>query len=181
MVDQQLKNLKDVEGSKDLAEKCFGSVKGAAIDMDGTLLDPDHKVHAQSIAAIKSFEEKVGMVMICTGRNRASAQSVVSKDELDLYARPGVYSNGAIVVGEKGDFLYQATHSSDTVVKCVEWIINRTKAGNSKAVPVLVVGDEYWVMDKSGKWDMHLHYDYHDLAPLQLDEDWRAQVGSRIV
>ena len=72
--------------------------------------------------------------------------------------------------------MYQATHSSDTVIKCMEWIINRTKAGHSQGVPVLVVGDEYWVMDKTSKWDMHLHVDYHDLAPHQLDEDWRTQV-----
>ena len=77
MVQSQLVQVQDLESDRELAKECFKHVKGAAIDMDGTLLDPDHKVHEKSIAAIKNFEAKVGTVMICTGRNRASAQSVV--------------------------------------------------------------------------------------------------------
>ena len=58
----------------------------------------------------------------------------------------------------------------------MEWMIERRQRGESKAVPFLVVGDENWVMDKRGKWDMHFHFDYDDIEPRQLDKDWRAQV-----
>lgn len=67
-------------------------IKLIAVDMDGTLLNSDHKISKENLEAIKKAEEKGIKVAICTGRNYEEAKPLL--DEVGLRCEC-VLSSGA--------------------------------------------------------------------------------------
>ena len=72
-------------------------------DMDGTWLGSEHAPTPGGIEAIKELEAAGLMFAFATGRCVASAEEASG---LSLRGRPGVYSNGAVVLGAGGKELY---------------------------------------------------------------------------
>lgn len=73
-----------------------------AIDMDGTLLAPDHTVSERNIQAIRAAKEKGVEVVIATGRSYAEAYGPVGDAVRDLSY---VCLNGADVRDESGNII----------------------------------------------------------------------------
>ena len=66
------------------------------IDLDGTLLDPQEKIHSQDIKILENFPDKIQPV-ITTGRNINSTISVFYQNGLNKFRVlpwPGVFMNG---------------------------------------------------------------------------------------
>lgn len=53
-------------------------VRLAAVDMDGTLLNPMGEISEKNVRAIRSFQESGGEFVICTGRNYDAAKDIVT-------------------------------------------------------------------------------------------------------
>lgn len=72
-------------------------------DLDGTLLDDNHKISKENIAAIKKLEAKGVKFVIATGRIKFILEDFL--DQVD-YKMPLIWSNGSAVSGLQGETLY---------------------------------------------------------------------------
>ena len=91
--------------------------KMIAIDMDGTLLNDEKSIHPRNIEAIKKASEEGVKVVICTGRNFASA---LYYSDLIGVKTPIICSNGAMIREKDQDrVIYQSLLGSE---KCKEII-----------------------------------------------------------
>ena len=73
--------------------------KMIAIDIDGTLLTPEKKIHIQTKEDIKEAYNKGVIICICTGRAYPAAKRYV--DELDLQI-PLILYNGSRIISRDG-------------------------------------------------------------------------------
>ena len=69
-----------------------------AVDLDGTLLNSEHKISARNLAAIRSFQDRGGLVVVVTGRNLRAAQDFANQVSPTL---PLVCFNGAYILDPK--------------------------------------------------------------------------------
>ena len=54
-----------------------GKYKMVALDLDGTLLGPDHRISDESVAYLRELHRKGFLVAIATGRSPASCADVI--------------------------------------------------------------------------------------------------------
>ncbi|MBC8591464.1 Cof-type HAD-IIB family hydrolase [Wansuia hejianensis] len=93
------------------------SFKLIAIDMDGTLLNSQNEVSQRTRRAIEAASEKGVYVVLATGRILKSATNY--SDDLNLY-KPIIASNGALIVDENKNILYEKTMDKSIVEKIIE-------------------------------------------------------------
>ncbi len=77
-------------------------VKLIAIDMDGTLLTPNHTISERNIAAIQRAKEEGIEVVIATGRAYNDAREIVESTGLEL---PFICLNGALIINDTKEVL----------------------------------------------------------------------------
>jgi Cof subfamily protein (haloacid dehalogenase superfamily) len=83
-------------------------IKLIAVDLDGTLLNSDHKMSEANAKAIKAAIEAGVQVVIATGKTYASATWLYEK--LNLKS-PGVFSQGTVICEADGSIRSQQTLS----------------------------------------------------------------------
>lgn len=83
-----------------------------AIDLDGTLLDPDHRMSARNAQAIRAAVAQGVQVVIATGKTQNSAYEILA--ELGLKT-PGVYVQGLNVYDPDWNLIHEQTLSPDVV------------------------------------------------------------------
>lgn len=81
-------------------------IKLIAVDLDGTLLDSDHRMSARTEKAIKAAIEKGVQVVIATGKTINAAKFVVEQLKLKT---PGVYDQGTTLYRADGTLLSETT------------------------------------------------------------------------
>jgi hypothetical protein len=69
-----------------------------AVDLDGTLLNGNHEISATNLDAIRSFQDRGGLVVVVTGRNLRAAQGFANQVSPTL---PLVCFNGAYILDPK--------------------------------------------------------------------------------
>lgn len=74
-----------------------------ALDLDGTLLDPQHRVSPANAAAVAACQASGAHVLICTGRMYASVRPYVRA--LRLHG-PQITLNGAVLADPDGDRMH---------------------------------------------------------------------------
>ncbi|MEM1109145.1 MAG: Cof-type HAD-IIB family hydrolase [Planctomycetota bacterium] len=91
-----------------------------ALDLDGTLLGPDHTVSAENRAAIIDAQDAGALVIPCTGRGwRESLHALDGVGGLTL----GVFNTGAVVVEmDTGRAVNQATIDPELTLELVEFM-----------------------------------------------------------
>lgn len=100
-------------------------------DVDGTLLDDNHNISAQNLAAISAFVEAGGMFTLATGRGFDMALPIVNELRLKL---PVVVLNGAAIYDfSAGKYLWQ----SEIAEPCRDYIHKICAAFPTAAVEVL--------------------------------------------
>lgn len=77
-------------------------VKLIAIDMDGTLLTPNHTISERNIAAIERAKSEGIEVVIATGRAYHDAREIVESTGLEL---PFICLNGALIINDTKEVL----------------------------------------------------------------------------
>lgn len=83
-----------------------------AIDMDGTLLNSKNEVSKRTRNAILGAEKKGVHVILATGRLLTSAVKYSAKMEL---RKPIISSNGALVIGENEEVIFEKSINKDTI------------------------------------------------------------------
>lgn len=79
------------------------SIRLLAVDIDGTLTDPNYQVSARNIAALRAAHESGIQVVLATGRRHDYAMPVAREIGVPLLL---VSSNGALVRSSEGETFY---------------------------------------------------------------------------
>ncbi len=89
--------------------------KLVAFDIDGTLINDDHELLAETLDAIKLMQEAGHMVMCATGRSYPIAKSVLDEAGINHY----ILSNGAVAFSE-GREIYSNPLNKESLNKLIK-------------------------------------------------------------
>lgn len=93
-------------------------MKLIAIDLDGTLLGHDKKIHPEDVKTILDAKALGIEVVVATGRHYEDAKRMIAMSDLDL---PIIGSNGASIHSLKGDLLFcQGIEKEDLLMAFTE-------------------------------------------------------------
>ncbi|QNM15294.1 MULTISPECIES: HAD family hydrolase [Fusobacterium] len=96
-------------------------MKFVVSDLDGTLLQPDHKVSDYSIDIIKKLVDKNINFVIATGRGKQGVQDILNQLNLDIYL---ICNNGANIYDKKGKLIFEETIEPEISSKILKEIKN---------------------------------------------------------
>src|SRR5690349_7353451 len=72
------------------------------LDVDGTLLDPSHRLLEDTVHALKRYQERGGMVVLSTGKLYHAISDLCTI--LDLWD-PQIVGNGSAIVSHTGELI----------------------------------------------------------------------------
>ncbi|MEL7434699.1 MAG: HAD family hydrolase [Chloroflexota bacterium] len=93
-------------------------IKVIVVDLDGTLLNDDHKVSDRNKTVIKKAIDKGIQVVIATGKTRASAAPIL--EELGLNT-PGVFVQGLMICNADGSVRSQQMLDNDAARHAIQY------------------------------------------------------------
>lgn len=97
------------------------TIKLIALDIDGTLLDDEHRIGEKNLRTIRRVAEQGVKVVLCTGRGAMSARPVMEELALEGVM---ITHNGASILDTKDNILYedtfQVTELADLIAYCRE-------------------------------------------------------------
>lgn len=114
-------------------------------DLDGTLLNSDHKLSAYSMNAIKTAMDKGIPICIATGRSYNDILEIISELDVKPYI---ISSNGASVYNTNGEKMYSISIPKDQVREIITYL----KAQN---LEFEVADDEYTYITQKGLDILH--------------------------
>lgn len=114
-------------------------------DLDGTLLNSDHKLSAYSMNAIKTAMDKGIPICIATGRSYNDILEIISELDMKPYI---ISSNGASVYNTNGEKMYSISIPKDQVREIITYL----KAQN---LEFEVADDEYTYITQKGLDILH--------------------------
>jgi hypothetical protein len=114
-------------------------------DLDGTLLNSDHKLSEYSMNAIKTAMDKGIPVCIATGRSYNDILEIISELDVKPYI---ISSNGASVYNTNGEKMYSISIPKDQVREIITYL----KAQN---LEFEVADDEYTYITQKGLDILH--------------------------
>ncbi|MFN8376064.1 MAG: HAD family hydrolase, partial [Anaerolineae bacterium] len=85
-------------------------IKLVALDIDGTLLNPQSQLSARTETAIKAASEKGVMVILATGKTLASSRDLITRLNLTT---PGIFVQGTATHNADGTVRGQQTLTAD--------------------------------------------------------------------
>lgn len=94
------------------------SIKLIALDVDGTLLDDDHRISDNNIRTIRRAAELGVKIVLCTGRGSMSAKPVM--EELGLEGVM-ITHNGASIMDTSGNVLHEYTFNIREVEELIHY------------------------------------------------------------
>lgn len=97
-------------------------IKIIALDVDGTLLDDEHRISEQNKSTILRAAELGAEIVLCTGRGAISAQPVM--EELGLKGIM-ITHNGASIMDTDGTVLHEHTFSIQDITELVAYCRER--------------------------------------------------------
>ncbi|EUD66150.1 hypothetical protein C922_03345 [Plasmodium inui San Antonio 1] len=98
-------DIVDQSGKSMSRENLKGEIKILFTDLDGTLLNNDHKLSSLNMQTLIKAKEKGIKIVLATGRPIFSVQGVIGEElkKNDLKLFPGIYLNGCITYDENGE------------------------------------------------------------------------------
>lgn len=90
-----------------------------ATDLDGTLLNSDHKISLENIEAIKKAQKNGVEVTIATGRSYADVKRLC--DEASIHTHI-ICSNGAVAYHKNGSVLSSLSIPKETLTEALKWL-----------------------------------------------------------
>jgi Cof subfamily protein (haloacid dehalogenase superfamily) len=136
------------------------SIKLVAIDLDGTLLDPEGHLSEENAEAIRRATEAGVGVVIATGKSRGSAERLLQELALESH---GVFNQGLVIYNAAGDIIQQ-TALEDSVV---QGILNFAREHD---LPYFTYSGQYIVTPFESEFRQLLHDHYHE--PMPVIEEW---------
>ncbi|HZU33579.1 MAG TPA: HAD family hydrolase [Candidatus Angelobacter sp.] len=95
------------------------SIRALAVDIDGTLTDPNYQVSTQNIAALRAAHEAGIQVILATGRRHDYAMPIAQEIGVPLLL---VSSNGALVRSDTGETFYTDPLPARTAARLIQYM-----------------------------------------------------------
>jgi Cof subfamily protein (haloacid dehalogenase superfamily) len=96
-----------------------GTIKVIATDIDGTLLDSNHRLSPRNEAAIRAAMERGLQVIFATGKTRASTLDLTTTLGLKT---PGVYVQGLVLYNSDDQIVHQRLMDDEVVQEICDFI-----------------------------------------------------------
>ncbi|HHX61884.1 MAG TPA: HAD family phosphatase [Epulopiscium sp.] len=158
-------------------------------DLDGTLLDDNHKISKENIEAIKKLEEKGIKFVIATGRTKFILEDILEKVD---YKMPLIWSNGSAVSDIQGKILYteeisvkvarevialSRNYNVDYMIHTLEEIIGESSEGRIQGLQDYndTVKEEYKIPLKADKF-LYDHLEKYNILKISLSAENRKQL-----
>jgi Cof subfamily protein (haloacid dehalogenase superfamily) len=93
-------------------------IKAVVVDLDGTLLNDDHKMGERSRKALQQTTEKGVQVILATGKTRESAEDLMA--ELGLNT-PGVFVQGLLIYDAEGNIKQEQHMDAKTLRRAIQY------------------------------------------------------------
>ncbi|KAJ3143274.1 hypothetical protein HDU90_000031 [Geranomyces variabilis] len=95
-------------------------IRMVVTDVDGTLLDSDHRVHARNAAAIRKLRDQHPNIpfVIATGKPFAATADI--RKDLNLHDQFAIHLNGCIVYDKTGEIISDSRLASKTAIEIYE-------------------------------------------------------------
>lgn len=90
-----------------------------ALDLDGTLLDDDHRLSAGTIAAVRAVHERGAVIVLCTGRGPGNAIPVMR--ELGLEGTIITHNGAATIRTEDKALVHHFPFSREELIPFIEY------------------------------------------------------------
>ena len=94
------------------------NIKFVVLDLDGTLLNSEHKMSERNKEVIRKAIAQGVKVMLATGKTRTSAESVIADLGLDT---PGVFVQGLIIYNADGTLRQETTLDTTATRKAIQY------------------------------------------------------------
>ncbi|WP_117236423.1 Cof-type HAD-IIB family hydrolase [Vibrio maerlii] len=137
-----------------------------ASDLDGTLLAPDHKLSAFTLATLKELHDKGFTFIFATGRHHVDVASIRQSAGIPAYM---ITSNGARVHDQNDNLMYSKNVPEDLVQSIVDVVKNESD------IFIHIYQNESWLLsqeDESLKQfnkDSGFHYTLFDAQNTPTD------------
>jgi 5-amino-6-(5-phospho-D-ribitylamino)uracil phosphatase len=96
-------------------------IRMLVIDIDGTLLNPDGKISAPTLAAVQAAQQAGIIVTLATARRYCNTMQIA--DELDLHIPLILYDGAMIVEHPRGTILHRQTLAADIGQQAVNLLV----------------------------------------------------------
>lgn len=90
----------------------FSNIKVIVTDLDGTLLNPQHKISNYTKSVFKELHDKNYLIIVATGRHHLDAMAIIDTLEVPVYL---VSSNGARIHSPEKEELFAFDIKSEVV------------------------------------------------------------------
>lgn len=95
------------------------SIRLLAVDIDGTLTDPNYQISARNIAALRSAHEAGVQIVLATGRRHDYAMPVAREIGVPMLL---ISSNGALVRSSAGETFYTDRLPARTATELIQYM-----------------------------------------------------------
>ena len=95
------------------------SIRLLAVDIDGTLTDPNYQISARNIAALRSAHEAGVQIVLATGRRHDYAMPVAREIGVPMLL---ISSNGALVRSSVGETFYTDRLPARTATELIQYM-----------------------------------------------------------
>jgi Cof subfamily protein (haloacid dehalogenase superfamily) len=93
-------------------------IKFVVLDLDGTLLNSEHKMSERNKEAVRKAIAQGVKVTLATGKTRASAEAIIKDLGID---NPGVFVQGLIIYNADGTLRHETTLDGPTARRAIQY------------------------------------------------------------
>lgn len=119
----------------------FTNIKVIVSDLDGTLLNSNHQITAETKAVFHQLYQNGYTIIIATGRHHIDAQAIIKGLDIPLYL---VTSNGARIHSPNHELLFAYDIKSEIVASVFQLDIDPT-------ITTVLFKEEVWLTSKTNK------------------------------
>jgi Cof subfamily protein (haloacid dehalogenase superfamily) len=98
------------------------SIELIVVDLDGTLLNSQHKLSEKTAKALQAAREQGVRLVLATGKTRASTVDLIAQLKLDT---PGIFNQGLVTYNPDGSVRHQLTLSPDVARQAITFAEDR--------------------------------------------------------
>lgn len=132
------------------------SIKIVAIDLDGTLLDPEGVLSEENADAVRRATEAGVQVVIATGKSRGSIERLLPQLALES---PGVFNQGLVIYDAAGSILQETALDEEVVDDILRF-------ARERELPYFAYSGQHIVTPFDSEYRQRLIDLYHEPTPV---------------
>ena len=138
-----------------------------AVDLDGTLLDPNGTLNARTVRAARAAMERGAKIVLSSGRMPAALKHI--GDEIGVNAPAVCFNGGAVVNLQTGETLYQTPVPMDLARDIA-------RAAEERGIRLAMLSDYYQCPREAPQHVLVVNYTGIDLTKWPAALKWLAEI-----